>query len=136
MNKWHEYLLDCVYWGIQLSWKCRHPRMPIAEGQCYCPDCGEGVVFQWVSLRCAGCLHRRATQYSLRRVFPKEAQCPACGTREVVQEMLESPHYYQALKAQLVAKRENPIGFPEGYFKTWAWMDSCQHRLTYLRLAG
>lgn len=85
---------------------CRHNHMPMHEGKCFCPDCGEGVVVRWAVLCCSGCDMRRSSRYLFRRLMPSEAYCTRCGEREISVRFLENPLYYQLRHARLVWQDE------------------------------
>jgi hypothetical protein len=93
-------------WILKWLFSCRHWRTPVNEGKCYCPDCGQGVIFQWVVVRCTTCRVRVDSRMLLRQVLPVRRCCPACGERAFRFEYLESPSYFQLHKAQLVVREE------------------------------
>ena len=85
---------------------CNHARTPVEEGKVCCPDCGAGVVFHWVLLRCASCNSRRESRYFLRQAIPVHGHCLSCGESAVRREVLDSPKYYQLHQALLVMSTE------------------------------
>lgn len=97
---------------------CNHGRTPIHEGKCFCPDCGHGLIFQWVVLRCGQCNSRRNSRYFLRQIVPVEHSCPKCGEESVRWDYLDSPTYFQLHKACLVIQEE------EEYLTRFAWPSS------------
>ena len=92
-------ILTCVF-------SCNHLRTPINEGKCFCPDCGRGVIFQWVVLRCQTCRVRVDSKFRFRQVIPAQPCCPQCGESAFDKNFLESPAYFQLHKAQLLAREE------------------------------
>ena len=93
-------------WIIQRLFSCNHFRMRVSEGKCYCPDCGRGLIYRWVALRCAACHSRLESQTILQNIIPKRRHCSYCGERSFEQTFLESPAYFQLHKAQLVVTEE------------------------------
>lgn len=91
---------------------CNHSRTPATEGKCYCPDCGAGVIFHWVVLRCTSCNVRRESMYLLREVVPADRCCTSCGEDAYRMDSLDSPAFYQLRKARLIAQTE------EAYMQT------------------
>lgn len=85
---------------------CNHSRTRPSEGKCYCPDCGSGVIFEWVVLRCSGCNVRRDSRYFLRRLVPVDRCCTRCGESAYRADTLEAPSYFQLQKACLVIRSE------------------------------
>lgn len=81
---------------------CNHARAAMAEGKCYCPDCGRGIVYQWVNLRCGGCQIRRDSAYRLGRIVAADPFCRQCGASAVYAEYLENARPHQLHKAKLV----------------------------------
>jgi hypothetical protein len=93
-------------WILTCLFSCGHWRTPVNEGKCYCPDCGHGVIFQWVVVRCGTCRVRVDSRMWLRQVLPMQRCCPACGERAFQFDYLESPSYFQLHKAQLIVRDE------------------------------
>jgi hypothetical protein len=81
---------------------CLHARTSVNEGKCYCPDCGDGLIYRWVVLRCIECNTRRDSRYRLRDVIPSQRCCAFCGAQSVLREYLENPSYFQLHQARLV----------------------------------
>lgn len=102
---------------------CNHTRTPVHEGKCFCPDCGEGVIFQWVVLHCAGCGHKRDSRYWLRRVIPITPCCTGCGEAGFSPVYLESPQYYQLYKAKLVAREEREFLGQQPFRTIRVWLE-------------
>lgn len=96
------YMVQPVVYVVQLMTRCQHVGIQAQEGKCFCPDCGQGVVFQWVVLRCQQCQAKRPSQYVYGHILPTEPCCVHCGHRDVVEESLENARYYQLTHAQLV----------------------------------
>jgi hypothetical protein len=86
---------------------CSHGRARVVEGKTFCPDCGQGVIFKWVVLRCKGCNHRRPTRYLFRQVVPLEPCCTYCGEQEIRHEYLSEPEYFQLRYALLSFQAES-----------------------------
>jgi len=99
-------VLNEAVWLFRSLLTCNHWRTPVHEGKCYCPDCGRGVIYRWVVLRCYECKSRRDSRYVLRQVIPTERCCANCGHQAVRVEPLESPDYFQLHKARLMAEEE------------------------------
>lgn len=93
--------------------KCHHPAAHLAEGKTYCPDCGEGIVYRWVILRCAGCQHRRPGKYWFGEVIPAQSCCIFCGEKKISMEYLNEPEFFQLRYAMLSFKsdKEDQCGF-------------------------
>ena len=117
------YVLGFLRWCFQ----CRHARAPVAEGKCYCPDCGRGLIFRWRVLHCTGCNHRRETRYLLRQIVPLQTCCPFCGEAEVQLKTLVSPFYYQLKHARLVPE-EDGTGEHPLFTNTRAWLELGKRR--------
>ena len=88
--------------GLFGTMGCSHTRTAVAEGKCYCPDCGRGIVYQWVNLRCGGCRIRRESAYRLGRIIPADPFCRQCGESAVYAEYLENARPHQLHRAKLV----------------------------------
>ncbi len=86
---------------LRALFTCSHVRSQVVEGKTYCPDCGQGVVFRWVVLRCGGCGQRRQGRYRFREVVPTESCCTFCGERAVHSQYLSDPEYFQLSYALL-----------------------------------
>jgi hypothetical protein len=91
---------------------CRHGRISVNEGKCYCPDCGQGLIYQWVLLRCRRCRGRRESRTFLGRVLPSYRYCLQCGEPSWQADYLESPAYFQLHKARLVIRDRDPAAAP------------------------
>jgi hypothetical protein len=92
-------------WLLKAVFTCNHLRTPVREGKCFCPDCGRGVVFQWIVLRCRECRTRRESRYFLRQVVPSHACCMQCGTENFRYEYLDmnrDESYFQLDKARIL----------------------------------
>lgn len=85
---------------------CNHARTQVHEGKCYCPDCGGGLIYRWMVLRCGECHVRRESRYRLRKVVPSQRCCPSCGSAAVLEEFLEDPAYFQLREARLTVFTE------------------------------
>ncbi len=105
-----ESFLQWVEWMdrfLRVGLFCNHSRTPASEGKCHCPDCGRGVVMQWVVLRCVGCNVRRDSRYMLRRLVPADRCCTHCGESGYRLDYLDSPAFYQLQKASLLVQEES-----------------------------
>jgi hypothetical protein len=98
--------LKPLLWMLKCIFSCNHWRTPVNEGKCYCPDCGRGVIYQWVIIRCQTCRVRVDSHTVLRQVMPRHKCCPYCGENAFQLEYLESPSYFQLHKAQLSVREE------------------------------
>lgn len=99
-------LLTMFGWLLKCIFSCNHLRTPVNEGKCYCPDCGRGLIYQWVIIRCAQCRLRLDGRTVLRQVAPARRCCAYCGERQFEYEYLIGPSYFQLNKAQLVIREE------------------------------
>jgi hypothetical protein len=81
--------------AIEDATTCRHTRVAMAEGTSYCPDCGCGVVYEWVTLRCNDCGRKRQGQYCYNEVVPADRCCRHCGEHQVRKEVMDEPDYFQ-----------------------------------------
>lgn len=108
-------LLNTIAWLLKCVFSCNHLRTPVNEGKCYCPDCGRGLIYQWVILRCAQCRLRLDARTVLRQVVPAQRCCSYCGERVFQSEYLLSPSYFQLHKAHLVVREE--ADFLQGRFQ-------------------
>ncbi len=112
---------------------CSHARANAVEGKTFCPDCGQGVVFRWVVLKCVGCGQRRSACYRFRQVAPVDLCCRFCGDPSWEARVLVDPEYYQLRYAllQYEPDPEEAAGRPDwGYgvlvsliARLWAWLD-------------
>ena len=96
-----ENMYDALLRYVSRQRLCHHTRTPVHEGKCYCPDCGRGLIYQWIVLRCNACKTRRDSVYRFRRIVPQQRCCPQCGENTWRVERLDSPLYYQLHKARL-----------------------------------
>ena len=105
-------MLECIFPLLQQIGKClffcTHPRISVSEGKCYCPDCGQGLIYQWVLLRCGQCHGRRDSRYLLRQILPRYRYCLQCGEAAWQLNYLESPAYFQLHKARLIIRESLP----------------------------
>ncbi|MBK8189159.1 MAG: hypothetical protein IPK79_01765 [Vampirovibrionales bacterium] len=85
---------------------CPHPRASHAEGKCICPDCGDTVIRQWVTLRCSQCNVRRPSKAVFNTVLPAQAHCTRCGCADTTMEELDNPPFYMMQYAVLLTFRE------------------------------
>jgi uncharacterized protein (DUF983 family) len=106
--------LTVLIWILKCLFTCNHQHAPMSEGKCYCPDCGRGLIYRWVILRCPDCAIRRDSRYLLRQIAPAQRCCAYCGSYELKTETLESPAYFQLHKAQLIAVED--ADFLPGHF--------------------
>lgn len=94
-------LFETFYWLCKCLFACNHGRTEVNEGKCYCPDCGCGLIYQWILLRCQSCHARRESRYQLRQVIPAQSCCIQCGETAWSSEILETPAYFQLHTARL-----------------------------------
>jgi hypothetical protein len=99
-------VLNTGAWLLKCVFSCNHARTTVNEGKCYCPDCGRGLIYQWVVLRCRDCRVRRDSHYRLRRVMPVQRCCPQCGDPAWWTDYLDSPSYFHLYKARLMVREE------------------------------
>lgn len=96
--------LSGLAWLLKCCLTCNHLRTPVSEGKCYCPDCGQGLIYRWIILRCTECNLRRDSRYFLRQAVPAERCCLHCGSTAIRWDYLETPSYYQIHKARLIVQ--------------------------------
>lgn len=115
-------LVDFVYSLAKGIFTCQHRNIPVHEGKCYCPDCGKGVVFEWVVIKCSGCHKKRPSQSLMNRMYPSQRCCLLCGDTETYTEALDNPWYFQLNQAQLLFKDE---GDNQSHFENWThvWVE-------------
>lgn len=99
-------LLSTLGWVFKCVFTCNHGRTAPKEGKCYCPDCGRGVIFQWVVMRCEECNIRTDSHTALRQLVPDQRCCSNCGERAFCYQYLEAPSYFQLHKARLMIREE------------------------------
>ncbi len=99
-------LFSTLRWILKCVFTCNHGQTSPKEGKCYCPDCGRGVIFQWVVLRCQDCKQRIESQTLLRQLIPAQRCCSQCGERSFYYQYLENPSYFQLQKARLMLREE------------------------------
>ncbi len=85
---------------------CNHARALATEGKTFCPDCGRGIVYRWVVLRCEGCHRRLESRYRFRQIEPMHCFCISCGEYGYRCEVLENPEFFQLQQALLLAEKE------------------------------
>jgi uncharacterized protein (DUF983 family) len=107
-----ERILPLLHQVGKCLFFCTHPRIAVSEGKCYCPDCGQGLIYQWVLLRCQQCNGRRDSRYLLRQVLPRYRHCLQCGEADWRLDHLESPAYFQLHQARLIIQ-ESMVPFPK-----------------------
>jgi len=116
--------------GLKALLSCSHGNTRVVEGKTFCPDCGVGVVFRWVVLRCSGCHQRRPGRYWMRQVVPQERCCTYCGDANYETQVLENPSFYQIRHAMLSVEAEDDAKKP-----TWqnnVWVQTVQYLLLTL----
>lgn len=91
---------------LKAMFACNHGNTHVVEGKTFCPDCGAGVVFRWVVLRCSGCNQRRPGRYRFRQVVPHERCCIDCGEAGYTTQTLDNPGFYQLRLAMLEIETE------------------------------
>lgn len=121
-----------ICWVFKCVFSCNHARTPVNEGKCFCPDCGRGLIYEWILLRCGICGVRLDSRQMLRQVVPAQRCCAFCGEREVLWNVLEAPAVFQLHKARLRVREEaDPLsswlgfetGFQRAIYKTLAWLE-------------
>lgn len=132
-NEWQWHGDDVHRLFLRLfNWlfACKHANTAVTEGKSFCPDCGCGVVFQWVNLRCSGCGVRRDTAYCWGRILPTQAVCVRCGEGDVWPEYLENARPYQIHRARLVMhvdteyeEKQAAFLWQAGLERMRVWMD-------------
>lgn len=145
-------VLSTTGWFLKCVFSCNHLRTPVNEGKCYCPDCGRGLIYQWVVIRCKQCQLRLDARTVLRQVVPAQRCCAACGEQAFRYEYLEAPSYFQLHKARLIVREEldylqgrlhwSVYGFGETVgrqvektlAKTRAWLEPAQPAPQWLAL--
>ncbi|MEB3286150.1 MAG: hypothetical protein VKJ04_01465 [Vampirovibrionales bacterium] len=101
---------------LRSAFCCSHRHTPVHEGKCYCPDCGEGIVYRWLTMRCSQCLLKRDIRYRFGHWLPAQPHCVACGETAILEQFLESPKYHQLHKASLIIIRAKD--FEKGVYQT------------------
>lgn len=81
---------------------CAHAPLSPDEGKYYCPDCGRGLIYQWIVLRCATCNTRLESRMGFHTLKPAKRFCPRCGNTGFQPQILEAPGYFQLEKAWLM----------------------------------
>jgi len=88
---------------------CKHTNAPMVEGKTWCPDCGEGLLFEWVLFRCTCCDQKRPGRYQFGKPVPQTRHCQGCGSAEYQTLVLENPEYFQLRHALLRKTPENQV---------------------------
>ncbi len=91
----------CIQQIVEALFSCCHHHAQPTEGKTYCPDCGCGLIFKWVVIRCQSCGQRRAGQYRFRTVIPADTCCTFCGDNQWIHQELINPEFYQLHYAML-----------------------------------
>ena len=99
------FLLNYIQTVLR-AFRCRHVRAHWVQGKTFCPDCGNGLVFQWVLLRCVGCRQPRPSLLTHGEVVPKARCCIDCGEAKTTRELLAEPQYFQLPFVSLVLTEE------------------------------
>lgn len=99
-------LITTLQWLLKCVFTCNHGRTAPKEGKCFCPDCGQGVIFQWVVMRCESCNHRADSRLLLRQLTPSQRCCANCGQASFYYDYLDDPSYFQLHRARLVVREE------------------------------
>ena len=117
-------LLELTQWVVKGFFTCQHRNIPVHEGKCYCPNCGKGVIFEWVVLECSGCHKRRKSHHLFNRLVPAHRCCLDCGHDETNTIKLGNPWYYQLKHAQIIFQDEE-IYLENSVSTNWAeaWVD-------------
>lgn len=99
-------LWNTLTWLLKCVFTCNHAHTFPREGKCYCPDCGRGVIFQWVVMRCQACNHRTESHITLRQLTPSQRCCINCGQQSFYYDYLDNPSYFQLNRARLIIREE------------------------------
>lgn len=113
--------LNLFCWLLKCVFSCNHLRTPVSEGKCYCPDCGRGILYQWVVIRCNACQSRRDSKTVFRKIIPKERHCLFCGESAFHCEYLESPAFFQLAKAWLVVQETSDYKAHSLKWEIYGW---------------
>lgn len=95
-----------LHWVTAILVHCQHKNLRPSEGKCFCKDCGKGLVFSWVILRCDHCQSRLPLKLQFKQLCPKDNFCMHCGHQEASIIALESAKFYQLDQAILVCLEE------------------------------
>ena len=69
--------------GHFLSFECRHNAINQFQESTYCPDCGEKVKINWITIKCKKCKNLRMPQLNgYGDVWPQKKYCANCGSAE------------------------------------------------------
>jgi uncharacterized protein (DUF983 family) len=102
-------LISSLHWLFKCVFTCNHARTTAKEGKCFCPDCGRGVIFQWVVMRCESCRQRTESRLLLRQLVPQTRCCATCGQASFYYDYLEAPSYFQLHQARLIIREEADV---------------------------
>ena len=117
-------LWNTLTWILKCVFTCNHTHTFPREGKCYCPDCGRGVIFQWVVMRCEACNYRAESHITLRQLTPSQRCCNNCGQQSFFYDYLESPSYFQLNKARLVIREEDEYLQERSHWSVYAFNDT------------
>lgn len=104
-----EYFVTPLVQGVRQRLGCQHHHAPMVEGKTWCPDCGEGLLFEWVVFKCACCDQKRPGQYFFGQPKPQTRHCQGCGSTEYHTLVMDNPEYFQLRFALLRKTPENQI---------------------------
>jgi hypothetical protein len=117
-------------WLFKMLIACPHPAILSGQGKFYCPHCTEGVIAQWVVLRCWLCGGKRPLKYWMRQIIPNDKCCQACGEKKVHPEYLENPSYFQIQDALLFFQKESEYLARVGVnCQVEGWVEGCVNGL-------
>ena len=75
--------------------QCQHKRAQAVVGKTYCPDCGQGVVYEWWLLRCTGCQRYRKASWVVGMPWLEQYFCIECGHHACrIERYTEPPLYH------------------------------------------
>jgi hypothetical protein len=123
---------------VWLSWilhrlpdilSCTHPHLTLDEGMCYCPDCGKGLIFKWVFIRCNGCHQRRNSVSFWEQIIPCHPFCQFCGEQSWHLQYLEQPEFFQLHTASLMLYKGDFENHREPLNSVKAWVDRTSERI-------
>lgn len=86
---------------------CFHYAAQPVVGKTYCPDCGQGIVYEWWLLRCSGCSHYRKARWVLGKLYLLQRFCVDCGHQGYLLERYTEPPIYHL---DFVLLRSIPVG--------------------------
>lgn len=96
--------------GHFLSFECRHNSINQFQKSTYCPDCGEKVRINWITIKCQKCRSLRMPQTNgYGDVWPQKKHCASCGSPEwysIRKESLALNETFFAVPVKDIVKEE------------------------------